>query len=106
MSARTESKMSTTSPQKPTQAARQMTYWLTRDSDVEGNLDETVDVWLARPTRRSLPGGLGAVWICDDIMVDTSTGDAPSRYASWTLAQCLRACYVYPDNDRESIKVG
>lgn len=87
-------------------AQRPMTYWLTRDSDVDGKLDDAIDVWLMRPTRHALPGGLGAVWLCDDIMVPTADGDVPARYGTWTKDQALRACYVLPDTDRECIRVG
>jgi len=86
--------------------SRPMTYWLTRDSDVEGVLDDTIDVWLMRPTRHVLPGGLGAVWLCDDIMVASADGDVPARFGTWTKDQTLRAVRVLPDTDRECLRVG
>lgn len=85
--------------------SKQMTFWLTRDSDMEGKLDDNVDVWLSRPTRFVM--GDGAVWMCEDAhTVPTANGDVPARYAVWTPEQCLRACRVYPETDRESIRVG
>ncbi len=86
-------------------SARTMTYWLTRDRDMYGALESTVDVWLKRPTLCPLPGGVGVTWICDDI-VETGDGDCPARYAQWTPAQCLKACYVYPETERECVRVG
>jgi hypothetical protein len=86
--------------------AREMTYWITRDRDVHGVLDTTIDVWLARPKLCVLPGGVGVTWICDDITVATAGGDCPARYTQWTMEQCLRACRVYPETERECIKVG
>lgn len=85
----------------------EMTYWLTRDRGTDGTLDPTVDVWLARPTLFPLPGGVGVVWICEDIvMALNDQGECPSRYAQWTPEQCLRACRVYPETERECIRVG
>lgn len=102
----TKRAVSTQDPSPKPSKSRELTYWLTRDSDHEGRLDSTVDVWLARPTRFNLDGG-GCVWICDEaLMVATAKGDVPARYASWTLDQCFRACRVYPDTDRECIRVG
>jgi hypothetical protein len=87
-------------------SAKEMTYWLTRDRDVEGNLEPHVDVWLAAPRLCVLPGRKGVVWVCDDIMVPTAGGDCPARFAQWTTDQCLKACRVYPETERECIKVG
>jgi hypothetical protein len=89
-----------------TSTGRPMVYWVTRDSDAEGNLDPDIDVWLSQPRRSTLPGGLGAVWICDDIMVPSADGDVPARYATWTKDQCMRACNVIPETDRECVRVG
>lgn len=86
--------------------AKEMTYWLTRDRDIEGRLDPYIDVWLSRPKLRVLPGGIGVTWICDDVIVATATGDCPARYAQWSPEQCLRACRVYPETERECIRVG
>jgi hypothetical protein len=86
--------------------AKEMPYWLTRDQDAEGNIEPTVDVWLARPTLHRLPGGVGVVWVCDDVLVETAGGDCPARYAQWSVDQCLRTCRVYPETERECICVG
>lgn len=84
-----------------------VTYWLTRDCAVDGRLSDRVDVWLARPERRVLPGGVGCVWICDDVRtVNVTAGDVPSRWSQWTVQQCLVTCRVFPETDRECIHVG
>lgn len=83
-----------------------VTYWVTRDSNADGSLSDTVDVWLTRPERKTLPGGLGAMWICDDIFIPTANGESHARYTTWTLDQCRRACHTVPDTDRECLHVG
>ena len=84
---------------------REMTYWLTRDRDMTGRLEPYVDVWLKRPTLCVLPGGVGVTWICDDL-VEVEEGTCPARYTQWSPDQCLRACRVYPETERECIRVG
>ena len=93
-------------PDPSRKTSREITYWITRDRDINGNLDPHIDVWLARPKLCPLPGGVGVVWICEDIMVPTANGDCPARYAQWTVEQTMRACRVYPETERECIRVG
>ena len=71
-------------------------YWCTRDMDSEGKLADLVDVWLARPTRMSLPGG-GCMWL--------GPGDTglEERYAQWTIAVTLQNVCTYPETSREAI---
>jgi hypothetical protein len=87
-------------------SAKELTYWLTRDRDADGVLEKHIDVWLSRPRLCPLPGGVGVTWVCDDILVETAGGDCPARYAQWTTDQCLRACRVYPETERECIRIG
>lgn len=77
------------------------TYWLTRDTSTEGVLSDTVDVWLERPSRTNLPGGLGAMWL--------GPGDTgiESRFQVWTLAFAYKEVRSgTPANDRECLCVG
>lgn len=78
---------------------RPMTYWLTRDRDGDGVLSDSVDVWLARPKMVIVVPGTWVYWKCDEETVQTSDGAAPVKYAVWTLANCLRNCRVYPDDE-------
>lgn len=74
-------------------------YWITRDSNDEGELSIQVDVWNAPPELHRLPGG-GSMWLGrDDMGVETRTG-------IWSLDETLKACRVLPDTYRECIKVG
>jgi hypothetical protein len=89
---------------KMSNTTQSMVYWVTRDSDVHGNLSEWVTVWLKRPTLIRVGNGVG--WYHADGTVDSATGPARIRFAQWTLDQCYRACNVIPDTDRECIRVG
>jgi len=75
-------------------------YWLTRDSDVNGNLNTVIDVWLARPVRSNLPGG-GALWL--------GPGDTglEHRYCVWPIDFAQKQVgFGYPQTDRECVIVG
>lgn len=74
-------------------------YWLTRDSNDEGELSIQVDVWSEPPELHRLPGG-GSMWLGkDDCGVETRT-------AIWSLDETLKACRVLPETYREIIRVG
>lgn len=88
---------------QPPQA--EMTYWLTRDSDADGVLSEFVDVWLAKPARRTFGNG-GAYWTAAIEVVETGDGPKLVKYLVWTKEQCLMKCKTYPDDDRQCIRVG
>ena len=81
-------------------------FWMTRDRDPEGNLEPMIDVWVAKPSFKSLPGGKGVMWICEDTASDDGDGGIPARFTQWTVAEALKNCYVYPETERESICVG
>lgn len=90
-----------------TRSARELTYWLTRDADIYGNLSKNVDVWLARPKLYPV-GDKGVMWMCEDkdLLIETAGGDCPAQYTVWSTDQCLNACRVYPETERECIRVG
>lgn len=71
-------------------------FWLTRDEDVNGVLSETVDVWLERPTRTTLPGG-GCMWIGSGV-----TG-LEKRWAQWSLDNARKHATL-PETSRECVR--
>lgn len=74
------------------------TYWLSRDSDPKtGAVSAKIDVWLSRPMRYEV-GERGCFWLANGGMAD--------HFAKWSTDECLGACRVYPDDDRQSIRVG
>lgn len=75
------------------------TYWVTRDTAVDGTLSELVDVWLVAPVLVRLPAG-GFCWVGND-----ATG-MEQRYTQWTIETTKANCYTYPETGRESIRVG
>lgn len=75
--------------------------WITRDSNTEGVLDNSCDLWLVRPIRHRLDCVTGAAWLPDE------EHDMRQVYlGSYTLSAVLRWCRVLPDTDRECIAVG
>lgn len=84
----------------PKQALRKQdhwTFWLTRESDPDtGAVSAKVSVWLSPPTRYAVERG--CFWLGEGGMLDL--------WAAWTTDQCVAACRVYPDDDRQSIRVG
>jgi hypothetical protein len=75
-------------------------YWLTRDRK-NGELSETVEVWLAKPDLRRFEDG-DVMWLPNLDLVDEEV----THYAEWTIQQCLKECHVYPETERECIRVG
>ncbi len=75
------------------------TFWMSRDEDAAGTLATTVDIWIARPSRKNIEGG-GVMWCGDGI-----TG-FEGHFERWTPAQCLVEVHVYPETSRECIKYG
>jgi hypothetical protein len=74
----------------------EVVVWITRDSDIDGALDEAVDVWSAPPVRFDLDRG--AFWV-------SAEWDISTRIGRWTLARCWRYCHTAPDDDRQVIRV-
>jgi hypothetical protein len=75
-------------------------YWLTRDKE-DGVLSDKVQVWLIKPDLERFDDG-DVMWLPNLDVVDTET----THYAEWTIGKCLKECYVYPETERECLKVG
>lgn len=72
------------------------TYWITRDTEVDGDLCDRCDVWNERPQRIS--GGDGWIWLSAEWSLDTRVGTAP--------VEAIRAEFgTAPDTDRECLRV-
>lgn len=76
------------------------TYWLTRDRK-HGELSATVEVWAVKPDRIRMYDG-DVMWMAPPELVDL----VETHVDDWSIAQCLKQCYVYPDDDRMCIRVG
>lgn len=74
---------------------RQVTYWMTRDS-ANGVLSEFIDVWLVKPDLQRTPDG-DVFWISPYGLSD--------RCTEWTPEEAKHHAYVYPETNRECIKV-
>ena len=73
-------------------------YWVTRDSDTDGSLSASVDVWDERPTRHRADYGQGAFWLDANQSLGQRYGNFPyDAVAAWGHAM--------PDTDRECIRV-
>jgi hypothetical protein len=75
-------------------------YWLTRNRFM-GVLSDKVEVWLSKPDLRRFEDG-DVMWLPNLKTVDSED----SYYADWTVEKCLKECHVYPETERECIKVG
>lgn len=72
------------------------TYWMTRDRAPDtGELSRTVRIWLAEPSRTEI--ARGAAWMGPALLADL--------YNEWSLDLCLYHARVYPDDDRQCIRV-
>lgn len=73
-------------------------YWVTRDSDIEGNLSSVVDIWIEqKPDRWALELEAGAVWMPRD------GNEIPYVVA---VDAARRAGVPIPVSDRECFRVG
>lgn len=84
------------------QPQKEMTYWLTRERDADGKLNPWIDVWLSQPKLEDH----GTRWACSVHTVQTGSGEQAAHYTRWTVDQCLKTCRVYPETERECIRVG
>lgn len=71
------------------------TYWLTRDTDIDGTLENAVDIWEARPILIELVGTDGYCWLSEQEDVEPfvcrlSLNHAQSRFG--TLPETTREC--------------
>lgn len=72
------------------------TYWITRDTEVDGELVDRCDVWNARPQRIS--GGDGWIWLSSEWDLESRVGTASP--------EAIRARFgTVPETDRECIRV-
>lgn len=76
--------------------AKSYTYWCTRECDpTTGALSNRVKIWLAPPIRFSV--GIGSFWAPPAFDAD--------YYGDWSLEQAQKHVHVYPDDDRQCIRV-
>jgi hypothetical protein len=71
-------------------------YWITRDTEVDGEPAERCDIWRERPVR--FPAGDGFTWLSAEWSLETRVGTLPP--------ELVRAAFgTAPDTDRECIRV-
>lgn len=71
------------------------TYYVTRDSDVDGDLCEFCDVWTERPVRFS--AGDGFCWLSAEWSLETRVGQV-------SVAAVRKRLGTSPDTDRECVR--
>lgn len=82
---------------------RAVTYWVTRDSDANGNLSDHVDIWTSQPTRRTLSPTGGAYWIVEDRPDEAER--LAAHYGHYSAATIQKTWgHTIPDTDRECIR--
>lgn len=80
-----------------------LVYYMTRDSDVDGALEDAVDVWTVQPERFALSED-GAFWLPDSAYWMSGEFDLTTRAARWSLATAWRRVGTTPDDDRQVIR--
>lgn len=70
-------------------------YWITRDSEIDGTLGESCDLWSARPQR--CESGDGALWLSGEFDIETRVGTV-------NVEVVRRVFGTAPDTDRECIR--
>lgn len=74
------------------------TYYLSRDTNCQGELSPAVNVWYIKPIRRKLPKfDKGYVW-------GPEVADRLGLYGAYTMEAAEKAFGVRPDTDLELIK--
>lgn len=88
--------------------APQMTYWVSRDRNRDGQLADHVDVWLVKPSRVRYSGSSYGWWYIpdDDLKVVTGSGPMRAHMGRWTLEHCQQQIRVVPDDDLQLIRNG
>lgn len=76
-----------------------LTYWVTRDSDIDGTLEPDVDVWMARPVMVRLSSEGGINWY------DESDTGLTHRWKRLPIALVAAWRHTVPETDRECIRV-
>lgn len=75
------------------------TYWLTRDCDIDGTLEDTVDVWMARPCFERIASEGGVCWF------DDSPTGMTHRWKRLPLAIVAAWGHTIPETPHECIRV-
>lgn len=84
-----------TDPQWPPPAR----YWISRDTHLNGDLEDVVDVWVARPTRLKMVDFPSHYWMSDE-------WDLSTRWGRYMIADARAKGLTIPDDDRMLIVVG
>lgn len=71
--------------------------WLTRDKR-NGVLRDVIEVWVVQPVLRKFPDG-DVMWLPPLEAVDAQD----TNVAEWTVAQCLKEIYTYPEDERQCV---
>lgn len=72
-------------------------FWLTRDKH-EGALSKSVEVWLVKPSLTRFEDG-DIMWL-----PPTLETEEEFNFGEWTIEQCKKEVYVYPETERECIR--
>ena len=80
--------------------APKCTYWLTRNR-TDGKLADMIEVWVFEPELLKFEDG-DAMWIGCLAALDK----VQTYHGDWTISRCLKECRTYPDDERQSIRVG
>ncbi len=73
-------------------------YYLTRNTNCQGELSPSVEVWYEKPHRMRLNFDKGFVWFVGDINF------VQGAYGSYSLETATRIFKTIPDTDIEMIK--
>lgn len=76
-----------------------LTYWVTRDSDIDGRLEPDVDVWMSPPVLVRLSHDGGINWY------DTSDNGLSHRWKRLPIAVVAAWGHSVPETDHECIRV-
>jgi hypothetical protein len=71
--------------------------YLTRDSDLFGNVSDTVDIWREKPIRFKLSLEAGCVWLPADMKSDT-------LFEHVSVDECQQTYDVVPTDDFTIVK--
>ena len=84
------------------------TYYLTRDTNCQGELSTVVDVWYRKPMRCKITIDNGGYTWLPSVAPGEDRHEVPrdlGYYGNFTLAQCVLWFRTIPETDIECIKV-
>lgn len=78
-------------------------YYLTRDTNCDGELSSEVDVWYRKPLRHKLGLDKGYVWLPSDYCSENVSNDL-GFYGSFSMDYIAKTFRTRPDTDMECIR--